>query len=78
MTTPEQDRATTLCNAAHDITRQISTLLDEINLREHPRHGEVQHENVRKAILRMRDQITLLTGVVNDLDRLEAGGQAAT
>ena len=74
MSTPDQDRATALCGAAHDITRQISALVDEINMREHPRQGGVQHGNVRKVILRMRDQITLLTGVVDDLDRLEAGG----
>ena len=69
----DQDRAVTLCNAAQDITRQISSLMDELKRREQPRHGGVEHDQVRKAILRVRDQIMLLTGVVNELDQLESG-----
>ena len=67
----DQDRAVTLCNAAQETTRQINALLDELKMREHPRHGGVEHDMVRRTILRVRDQITLLTSVVNDLDQLE-------
>lgn len=64
-----------LCSAARDVTRHIGALVDELVTLRHP-HGQAATPNpalLEKQIARIRDQILLLSSVVEDIARHEAG-----
>ncbi len=59
-----------LCNAARDIGRHIAGLAEELSHLRHMTGGESQ-TLVDRQLIKMRDQVTLLTAVVSDLERTQ-------
>ncbi len=63
-----------LCKATADIGRHIAGLAEELTALRHPHApSPPSHELVTRQINKIRDQVALLTAVVDDIARKEAG-----
>jgi hypothetical protein len=70
MTTGHHKTPDALAHAAHDISRHIAGLADELLHLHHSKAGDTA-PLVDRTLDKMRDQIALLTAVVDDLARAE-------
>jgi hypothetical protein len=59
-----------LCHAARDIARHIAGLAEEMSHLRHMSGGESQ-TLIDRQLLKLRDQVTLLTAVVSDIERTQ-------
>ncbi len=66
MTVTKDQDTDALCNAARDIARHIAGMAEELAHLRHP-HGTPSPELIQHQIVKIRDQITLLSGVVADI-----------
>ena len=57
-----------LCNAARDISRHIAGMAEELSHLRHASGGESQ-TLVDRQLIQMRDQVTLLSAVIGDLEK---------
>ncbi len=70
MPTTDAKTPDSLATAARDISRHIAGLADEL-LHMHHANGGTRESAIDHQLDKLRDQIALLTAVVNDLARAE-------
>ncbi len=57
-----------LCHAARDISRHIAGMAEELSHLQHAAGGASQ-TLVDRQLIQMRDQVTLLSAVISDLEK---------
>jgi hypothetical protein len=77
MTTDAAKDADGLCTAARDIARHIAGLAEELSALRHMTGGE-NAKLVDRQLVKLRDQTTLLTAVVGDLEKTQHLAPAPT
>jgi hypothetical protein len=63
----------TLCRAARDTSQHIGGLVDELTLLRHAetKVDEASHKLVERQVARIRDQLALLSSLVDRIEKLE-------
>ncbi len=74
MSEAQQTDADALCHAARDIARHVAGLAEEMSHLRHMSGGESQGL-IDRQIVKLRDQVTLLSAVVGDLEKAQHGGE---
>jgi hypothetical protein len=77
MNAGEALEADALCHAARDVARHIAGLAEELSVLRHASGGESQ-TLVDRQLVKLRAQLTLLTGVVGDLEKTQHAAPAAS
>ena len=75
MPVADKTDADALCHAARDIARHIAGLAEEISSLRHMTRGE-NKTVIDRELIKLKDQVTLLGAVVEDLERAQHAGAA--
>jgi hypothetical protein len=70
MSVADRTDADALCHAARDIARHVAGLAEEISSLRHMAGGE-NKTLIDRELVKLKDQVTLLSAVVGDLERAQ-------